>query len=586
MAKLSKNKKLLKFEAGARYDAKTDSFSIYTTDEDFEGLPFKMNVISGSSSHNTLLEVMTDHGFELTRSEKSLKEEKLPENPVKYPKVDYFENLVPAGVKDTSGNYAYYDLSKDTFCYGLTNSGKTNFAQSIITGALSKDWDVTIVSHSEEYSIFSKFSQPLKLSTFTELEYEYIQDEYSERRQLIVFDNGYKGLFETEKMSKEKAKEATIQRIEDFKKKHGENISFLFIMHDNTHSDNVFDTTIEIKRFRGTNGGFLANLSDSGEETNFLLFEKGGEMLEVIKRLEEEKSLNFNLIDNLTSDLKNNENHKSAISQDRKKYPLKKYPFTNDGKFDSLPIGVSLDGEIITVDLTKNLKVKGDGKAVTKLIESSIIAGLKKTKIETSIFTENDFEKKLLSSAINVFSKLESLENLIFDIMTDQSKDRALIFCKDRDFYDTKSLKVIGILEGLSESKDNNFTFIMSDYSKEHNVLDNDGALIEVLENEHIGLYDGDLQYSYNKCLLKIKGHDDVSFYPYQIFEKDYLNYLSENRIPEGGSPTTLDPSLGKTLNHPFLDPSDYNNTAVKEAEKNVHWLEGYISTFTNDEKR
>lgn len=142
MAEVSKNNKILKFEVSARLN-KDNEVSIFATDHDFAGLPFKVNILKGSNTHNSILSVMEDYGMKTTEklvdvnedSTFSFKADSIPE------KVDYPEHplsvdgLIPLGVGE-NGNLIHIELPDVLFVMGPKGSGKVQLLDAIIERVL------------------------------------------------------------------------------------------------------------------------------------------------------------------------------------------------------------------------------------------------------------------------------------------------------------------------------------------------------------------------------------------------------------------------------------------------------------------
>ena len=142
MAEVSKNNKILKFEVSARLN-KDNEVSIFATDHDFAGLPFKVNILKGSNTHNSVLSVMEDYGMKTTEKLVDVKEDStfssetdsIPE------KVDYPEHplsvngLIPLGVGE-NGNLIHIELPDVLFVMGPKGSGKVQLLNAIIERVL------------------------------------------------------------------------------------------------------------------------------------------------------------------------------------------------------------------------------------------------------------------------------------------------------------------------------------------------------------------------------------------------------------------------------------------------------------------
>lgn len=145
MAEVSKNNKILKFEVSARLN-KNDEVSIFATDHDFAGLPFKVNILKGSNTHNSVLSVMEDYGMKTTEQLVDVDEKNsttednktvstIPE------KVDYpgfvlsAGNLVPLGVGENN-SLVHIELPDVLFVMGPKGSGKVQLLDTIIERAL------------------------------------------------------------------------------------------------------------------------------------------------------------------------------------------------------------------------------------------------------------------------------------------------------------------------------------------------------------------------------------------------------------------------------------------------------------------
>lgn len=143
MAEVSKNNKILKFEVSARLN-KDDEVSIFATDHDFAGLPFKVNILKGSNTHNSVLSVMEDYGMKTTEklvdvngnsatssSEHAGNSSNIPER-VDYPKNPLsVHGLIPLGVGENN-NLIHIDLPDVLFVRGPKGSGKTQLLNTII----------------------------------------------------------------------------------------------------------------------------------------------------------------------------------------------------------------------------------------------------------------------------------------------------------------------------------------------------------------------------------------------------------------------------------------------------------------------
>lgn len=141
MAEVSKNNKILKFEVSARLN-KDNEVSIFATDHDFAGLPFKVNILKGSNTYNSVLSVMEDYGMKTTEklvdvnegSTFSSETDSIPE------KVDYPERplsvdgLIPLGVGE-NGNLIHIELPDVLFVMGPKGSGKIQLLDAIIERA-------------------------------------------------------------------------------------------------------------------------------------------------------------------------------------------------------------------------------------------------------------------------------------------------------------------------------------------------------------------------------------------------------------------------------------------------------------------
>ena len=145
MAEVSKNNKILKFEVSARLN-KDDEVSIFATDHDFAGLPFKVNILKGSNTHNSVLSVMEDYGMKTTEqlvdvdkknstTEDNKTVSTIPEK-VDYPgSVLSSADLVPLGVGE-NGNLVHIELPDVLFVKGTKGSGKIQLLDTIIERVL------------------------------------------------------------------------------------------------------------------------------------------------------------------------------------------------------------------------------------------------------------------------------------------------------------------------------------------------------------------------------------------------------------------------------------------------------------------
>ena len=142
MAEVSKNNKILKFEVSARLN-KDDEVSIFATDHDFAGLPFKVNILKGSNTHNSVLSVMEDYGMKTTEKLVDVKEgsttstetDSIPKE-VNYPEHPlYVGNLIPLGVGE-NGNLIHIELPDVLFVGGPKGSGKVQLLNAIIERTL------------------------------------------------------------------------------------------------------------------------------------------------------------------------------------------------------------------------------------------------------------------------------------------------------------------------------------------------------------------------------------------------------------------------------------------------------------------
>lgn len=144
MAEVSKNNKILKFEVSARLN-KDDEVSIFATDHDFAGLPFKVNILKGSNTHNSVLSVMEDYGMKTTEQlvdvdeKNSTTEDDKPVSTIPE-KVDYPKtvlsagNLVPLGVGENN-SLVHTELPDVLFVKGPKGSGKIQLLDAIIERA-------------------------------------------------------------------------------------------------------------------------------------------------------------------------------------------------------------------------------------------------------------------------------------------------------------------------------------------------------------------------------------------------------------------------------------------------------------------
>ena len=145
MAEVSKNNKILKFEVSARLN-KDDEVSIFATDHDFAGLPFKVNILKGSNTHNSVLSVMEDYGMKTTEQLVDVNEKNsttednkavstIPEK-VDYPKHPLsVYGLIPLGVGE-NGNLIHIELPDVLFVMGPKGSGKVQLLDAIIERSL------------------------------------------------------------------------------------------------------------------------------------------------------------------------------------------------------------------------------------------------------------------------------------------------------------------------------------------------------------------------------------------------------------------------------------------------------------------
>lgn len=149
MAEVSKNNKILKFEVSARFDEKNDQVSIFATDHDFAGLPFKVNILNSSNTHDSIISVMKDYGMEvsegLVNKDHSNDSSSFIPDEVDYPKNPLsVENLIPLGVGD--GALVHIELPDFLLIEGKPGSGKTVLMNTIIQGHKGTDSTIFYVN--------------------------------------------------------------------------------------------------------------------------------------------------------------------------------------------------------------------------------------------------------------------------------------------------------------------------------------------------------------------------------------------------------------------------------------------------------
>lgn len=150
MAEPTKNKKNLKFEVSAKLDKDKETISIFSTDEDFVGLPFKLNVHPNTATYDSIYSVMKDYEIAETsdlvkitdREESPTRQESIPAfvpYPAKLLEKDY---LFPIGVgKNNSTIQA--DLSRGPLSIkGSKGSGKTVLTNIIVQEAINRGWEI------------------------------------------------------------------------------------------------------------------------------------------------------------------------------------------------------------------------------------------------------------------------------------------------------------------------------------------------------------------------------------------------------------------------------------------------------------
>jgi len=539
MAKLSKNKKLLKFEAGARYDAKTDSFSIYTTDEDFEGLPFKMNVINGSPSHSTLLEVMQDHGFDLnpTIPAKDLDSpyKILKESP-KYPDLESLDYYIPIGMS-SSGENIQYNLTKDTICYGKTNSGKTNFSFSVIAGAVFKGWDVTVVSdNKKDYIGFSGIVNMMYPKTFEEFieTFEPARRD-SKSKKFIVIDTARRGFISYDTNSIK-------EQINSFKKVFGHNYHFLIVQPSHLPpKPEVFDSEVEIVR-GDSRSSFKSSLNVNGRKTYFssYLFEDF-KILELFNKPKdrmheqyiEDQILSEEELEGYTTSFGINKLHSWNWEDFTKNYVL-------TAGFDS-------NDQPVEIDLKKTLRVFGDDNISTKSLEMLIIAGLIKSNIEVTVYKGVKLFTADSELTVSHLESKDSLKDYVIDTLSENEINKVLILHKGKDFSKEENA-ILNTLLSISKDEKNNFNLIIIDPKTTESVRDHsDSQRLFVWSNQVSHFKDKTGDYYYNKCsFVPVNDFYIKEFTPCKIDEDILKSHIkSKKNLPESGLPTTTDPNSG-----------------------------------------
>jgi len=138
MADVSKNNKILKFEVSARFDKSKDQVSLFATDHDFAGLPFKVNILNTSNTHDSIISVMKDYGINVSEQliQKHDSKNTIPVQ-VDYPEYPLsMRGLVPLGVGENGSliHTELRDVLDVIFVQGTHESGKDSLLNTIIQG--------------------------------------------------------------------------------------------------------------------------------------------------------------------------------------------------------------------------------------------------------------------------------------------------------------------------------------------------------------------------------------------------------------------------------------------------------------------
>lgn len=182
MAEVSKNNKILKFEVSARFDKKNDQVSIFATDHDFAGLPFKVNILNTSNTHKSILSVMKDYEMEVSEDLID-KDERLNDSiptKVDYPKQALSaEGLTPLGMGENN-SLVHIELPDFLIVEGSRESGRIQLLNTLIQGGENDGYLSYYVNDLQSLKLMNK--ELFRLS----------RENLSKR--LLVVSDGFKGI--------------------------------------------------------------------------------------------------------------------------------------------------------------------------------------------------------------------------------------------------------------------------------------------------------------------------------------------------------------------------------------------------------